>query len=544
MASYSVGKNHINYRLLRLISRLRRGWLWLPVPFALAYLLLLLVKFNQIVAATYLNADAASAPVIGELYGGSPAHRQVMLGNMGWFSTLLFELATRWLPIHRQLWEGAGYAMALVSVLLICLGVWMAAGRWAAAITGALLVCAGPTVIGILFSLDDHSATWFSLALLAALLVLFEAPPRWLRTWSSLAIALVAGAAIGVNAASDSLLLVGGIVPVLIAAAVTWTLRPGARSLSAGLWLLGTTIVAGAVGIFTRALMRHENVTTPPHLVHNAFVSTEAITGNFKLWWQSLMVLGNGGFFSKVLGFTSALQLVCAVLTLTALLLVLRFVWRRLGASLPRQVRAEDAEALRLAWYSFWGTSAVLLSVTFVCSSNPVDLNSSRYLVGVIYAVAALLPLLAVTRTAGRALLATGTTVFALTGLTSMLNGEELTGASSTYNLYNQVQRLATRDGLAVGYADYWDAAPLTWSTHFRLKVYPVQDCGATLCAFYLHTITSWYTPRHRQRTFLLYNTQQPVPSAPTAILGKPSATYQIGPIAMYVYPYDIAAKM
>jgi hypothetical protein len=73
------------------LRRLLGLWPWLPLPFAGAYLVLLLVKFNQIVEATYLNSDAASAPVIGELFGGSPAHRQVFLGQLDWFSTLLFE---------------------------------------------------------------------------------------------------------------------------------------------------------------------------------------------------------------------------------------------------------------------------------------------------------------------------------------------------------------------------------------------------------------------------------------------------------------------
>jgi hypothetical protein len=108
-------------------------------------------------------------------------------------------------------------------------------------------------------------------------LVFFQLPPAWLGRWSRALIVLIAGAVIGVNAASDLV---------------------------------------------------------------------------------SVMVLGNGNSFSQVLGFTSTLQLICAVLSLLAVVLVVRFAWRELAVSLPR--RAEllgDVRAPRIAWCAFWGSS-------------------------------------------------------------------------------------------------------------------------------------------------------------------------------------------
>lgn len=539
-------------------GRVYRLWPWLPLPVGVAYLLLLLVKFNQIVAATYLNADAASAPVIGELFGGSPAHRQVFLGQMGWFSTLMFELATRSLPLHRQMWETAPYVMALASVALIAWATWRVAGRWAAVIAGVVILCAGPHTLGLLFSLNDHSTTWFSMALLAALLVFFETPPAWLKVWSAALIAFVAGAIVGANAASDLVLLVAGLAPVLLAAGLVWALRPGRASASAWWWVLGTVGVAGMCDELTHAYMRHENVLTPPQYVHNAFAAAEAIPTNFKLWWQSLMVLGNGNFFGQTLGFSSALQLLCAVLTLVALALVLRFAWRALVASAPRTrrdgkaqlgvpgtPREGDSQSLLIAWCAFWGSSAVLLSASFVFSSNPIDINSSRYLVGTIYAAAALLPLLAVRSSALRAAVTVGATIFALSGLVSLFTNEELSSGSASYSLYHQVEHYLDSQHLTMGYADYWDGAPIMWDTHFHIKAYPVQDCAPNLCWSYLHMITSWYTTPHpRQRTFLIADAAQPVPAAPTANLGEATTVQQIGPVTVYVYPYDIASRM
>jgi hypothetical protein len=470
---------------------------------------------------------------------------------MGWYSTLLFELATRWLPLHRQLWEAAPYAMALVSVALISWAAWRVAGRWAAAITGVLLLCAGPQTLTLLFSLNDHSTTWFSLALLAATLILFHAPPAWLRSWRAALVVLVVGIIVGANAASDLLLLAAGVAPLLIAAAASWALRPARATARAWWWMLAVSAVMAVSYWLTHWYAHRETVVTPPSVIHNRFAAAEALSGNFKLWWQSLMVLGDGDFFGLTLGLTSALQLLCGLLTLLAVALVARLTWRESRSALalrgagPR-LPPERAAAARIAWCSFWGSSALLLSASFVFSSNPLDISSSRYLLGVIYAAAALLPLVGGGRLLARAAIVIATCAFAFTGVLSLLENQASNpaAAKAEYALYNQVAKLAASKRLQVGYADYWDAAPLMWDTHFRLRAYPVQDCGGHLCWFYLHMITSWYTPRPRVHTFLLSNTAQPVPAEPIKELGAPSATYQLGTITMYVYPYDIASRM
>jgi hypothetical protein len=528
-------------------SRLFRLWPWIPLPIGAVYLLVILIKFNQLIAATYLNADAASAPVIGELFGGSPAHRGVFLGQMGWYSTLLFELATRWLPLHRQLWELAPYAMALASVALISWGAWKVAGRWAAAITGVLLLCAGPQTLTLLFALNDHSTTWFSLALLAATLVIFQTSPAWLRTWRAGLLVLLVGVIVGANAASDLLLLAAGVVPLLIAAAATWALRPGRASASAWWWMVAAILPTGISYWLTHWYAHHETVVIPPTVVHNRFAAAEALSGNFKLWWQSLMVLGNGNFFGLTLGFTSSLQLLCALLTLAAVALAARLAWRETAVAFAqRAARAEGISSVRIAWCCFWASSALLLSASFVFSSNPLDISSSRYLVGVIYAAAALAPLVAGARVVSRAAVVLATSIFAFTGVVSLLENQATApaAADAQYALYNQVVQLAASKHLKVGYSDYWDAAPLMWDTHFRLRVYPVQNCASNLCWFYLHMITSWYTPRPGVHTFLLSDSAKPVPAEPMKNLGVPSAVYQLGTITMSVYPYDIASRM
>lgn len=559
-------------------GRIARLLAWAPLVLASAYLIALAVQFGQIVAATYLDADAASAPMIGELYGGSPLHRDVVLGQMGWFSTLMFELATRWLPLHRQIWEAAPYAMALVSAALIAWGLWRVAGRWAAAVGGTIVVCAAPHTLHLLFSLNDHSPTWCSLTLLAGMLVLAQQRAGELGTLVSVMVVVVVGAIVGTNMASDTLLIVSGVVPALLAAAGAYVLpmrtetlldvrhaREGARAL--GL-TLATLLVAVLADELTRLLMRHENVTIPAGIAQTGLASADAVTSNFHLWWQSIAVLGNGEFFGQQLGFTSALQLVCAGLSiLTVVVLVPRVAWRALTAaaradrpdapgahgselSAPgeragsRLVR--DARSSRLAWCIFWGSSAGLLSIGFIVSSTPVDINSDRYLVGLIYAGAALVPLLAGRSALRRAAISLGTCMFAFTGLITLAQGTVAgnPGKFPSDDVSAQVAQIARREHLTVGYAGYWDAAPITWATHLAVKVYPVGACGAQLCPFYIHYISSWYTPRPGVRTFLISDPTQPVAAPPVAGLGTPSAIYHIDELTMYVYPYDIAARL
>lgn len=528
---------------------------------AFAYLIGVTVQFGQIVAATYLNADAASAPVIGQLYGGSPAHRDVVLGQMAWFSTLMFELATRWLPFHRQIWEAAPYAMALAAAALIVWALRCVAGRWAAAVGGALVLCAAPHTLELLFSLNDHSPTWFSLALLAAWIVFLERRDELpLRLWLALP-TLVIGVVVGANMASDTLLIGAGVVPFLLAAVTSYQLAPTRARLRSPVLVMATVLCAVVADVLTKLLMHHENVTIPAGTSHTGLTSGEGVVSNFKLWWQSIAVLGNGEFFGQGLGFTSGLEVVCAGLAIVAVaVLVPRVAWRELAdafrrtppegsdelAHPPATLPPLSTRSARLAWCVFWGTSAILLSLGFIVSSTPVDIESDRYLVGLIYAAAALVPVAGTYSAARRSAISAGAIVFAFTGLVGLVQARASSnpGKFPTDSASAQVAAIARQQHLKIGYAGYWDATPITWATHFAVDVYPVVSCGAQLCGSPLHYISSWYTPLPHTRTFLISDPTQPASATAVPALGKPSAVYTIDELTMYVYPYDIASQV
>ncbi len=510
-------------------SLVGRTWPLLPVGVAATYVVALMTQFSGLIVATYGNSDAASAPVIGQLYDHG-ASGQVVLGYLPWYSTLLFEHATRWLPSHRVLWEAAPYLMAFGSAILIGYAVRRAADLRAGLTSAALVLCAGPTLLLALFSLDDHSPTWFSIAVLGALLAFVLTRP--VATPSILA-GILAGVVVGLNAGSDSLLVVGGMLPAALATvSVACLHRSPTTRRQVG--LLGASLgVAVASALIITDHYRSAGVIPKQRLF--AFANPDQVATNARLWWQSLAYLGNGGFFGTKPGFTSLLEAGGAVLVVVGAVILPRVAWTELRA--PSEIPAP-----RLAHVVFFATSAGLLTATYVFGNAPLDVSSGRYLIGVLYATAALLPLL---RGARRTLVTVAAVVYCLSGLVSILQ-RQTTGApgASQYTLVaSQVAAIAERDHLSRGFASYWDAADLTWASHMRTLVYPAMTCAQYVCPFFLHTIASWYTPLPGTRSFVITDPAVPFLQSLPATVGRPIATYHLARGTMYVFADDVAAR-
>jgi hypothetical protein len=525
---------------------LRSSWRWAALPLGVLYLVLLAARFRGVIATTSLDADTVSAPVIGELFGGAGAHATVVLGTFGWYSTLLFELATKWLPLHREIWEVAPYVMALAGAALTAWSVWQIAGRWAAGLTAVLLICAAPQTLHLLLSTTQHGPDWFCCALLAASLVLLQRRAATLPPPLLVSLAVVVGIIVGLNAASDVLVTIAGLIPFVLAVLATHLRAPNrgsARVLRLTVLLLA---VVGATWGITAAAMSASSIGPQPGLNTTKLASLSHIASNFKLWWQSIATLGNGDYFGRDPSFSSGLAVACAALSITAVALLPRLGWvelRRRGAP-----QGFPAAPDRLAFVVFWCSSAILLTAAFLLSALPLDIQADRYLVGLVYAAAAVIPVLAVGRPLTEAAALVGTCVFALSGITSSVQGvyTRNTFRSPSTGLARQVASVAAAHHLKYGYAGYWDASPITWATHLRVQVYPVSVCAqnAHLCRFDLHFISSWYTPRPGIQSFLLIDPAQPLVRGPTPDLGPPAAVYHVGRIVMYAYPYDLATRI
>ncbi len=219
-------------------------WKWSFLPLSLLYVALVLTHLSHMLVNVYGNADASSAPVLGEFYAAR-AGSNVIMANLPWFSTLIFELATKWLPEHHLIWELGPYLFGLLSIALMAWATWRVAGRWAAAVTAVILLCAGPPVLELMLWLNDHTTTWYSLALLAAFLVLIAERGATIGWLPLTVLTLFVGVIVGVNAASDKELLVSGLLPLLFASVGLWVLSPNARTAKVMRLGLATAAVTG-----------------------------------------------------------------------------------------------------------------------------------------------------------------------------------------------------------------------------------------------------------------------------------------------------------
>ena len=533
----------------RWVGNVPRWTWWVALPLGVIYVILLAHQLDAAIRATNLDADAASGPVLGELFGAAPAHASVVLGEFGWYATLLFDLATKWLPAHRQIWEAAPYAMALAGAGLAAWSVWQVAGRWAAGLTAVLLICASPATLRLDLSTTQHAPAWFCLALLGAFVVWLERRAADVRRLMLIALVLVVGTIVGVNAQSDLLVIIGALVPFALALMVARG-RGSTRALVTG---AATLAVAAVTWGATRAVMSALSVTPEPGLHATKIVAGAKTAHNIKLWVRSVAVLGNGAVSGGSLSPEVALAAACAAVSVAAVVVMPWLGWRQLRGRI-----SSPGDRGRQAFFSFWCSSAILLSLAFVFSDAPVDIHSDRYLVGLLYAAAAVVPAAAALVPAGgagrgraAAAVLAGTCVFALGAIVSMARGIASEGTEFhtpvSAGVADQIARIAAREHLTVGYAGYWDAAPVTWSTGLRVQVYPVAVCdqNAHLCRFDLHFISSWYWPRPHTGSFLLTDDRSNESvTVPTPDLGRPAAVYRIGPIKMYTYPYDLAARI
>jgi hypothetical protein len=269
---------------------------------------------------------------------------------------------------------------------------------------------------------------------------------------------------------------------------------------------------------------------------------------NFRLWWQSIAVLGNGDFFGREISPASLLAIACAIVSLTAVVLLPPTAWRELRRSWATSGLGGQVSPERMSFIVFWCASAILLSGAFLISSLPVDIHSDRYLVGLVFAGAAVIPVIAVGRPVSEHVALLGACLLALGGVVSMAPGANTNNTQRfpSAAIANRIAAIAASRHLVYGYAGYWDAAPIMWATSFRIQVYPVSVCdqGARLCPFDLHYVSSWYTPHSGSGSFLLTDSAHPLVPAPTPDLGRPVAVYHLGTIRMYAYRYDIARRI
>jgi hypothetical protein len=375
--------------------RVTSRWRYLPLAVAGCYLVVLATQLGTIVQADGTNADAVAPYILAKLI--SAHHGTVWLGASAWYSALLFDVATRWLPFYRLVWEAAPFFASAVAIAATVWSVGRVAGRWAAVVAFSLLTCAGTSLLGNLTMLNDHVLTWCSASLLIAGLVLVTDPQRTVRRSRWLPGALALGVLVAVSLASDPLLYAAGVMPVLIGALVA-NMRMRTERSREGVWYALVTVATALVGSVVLLHLMHAARIVPTVGLPLAAARPSHVLGDVALWWRSITWLGGE---SGAGGSALATLVGPAAGVLTAAMVVLMPVVAFREARAPAAPAAtstggdHDVAAARMGFVVAWAAAAGLISLAFVLSNVPNGISTARYLIGVVFAAAALTPFVA-----------------------------------------------------------------------------------------------------------------------------------------------------
>jgi hypothetical protein len=531
------------------------AWRWTPLAFAALYAVVLLPTMPSVVAAIYRNADIAAAPEIGQLSAKAPDFAQTVLGNAPWYSALWFEQLTRWVPGHRTLWELTPWILTLAGIALVAWAAARVAGRWASAIIAVTCACAGSTLLPLQFAWSIHAVAYVHICVLGAFIVPLALWPGRGRWWAQAAVGALVILVTGVGMASDKLVILGGLAPFVIAGLVLWRLSAPQAALPALASVIAVAVGASVVAVLAKATAHSQDVVPAPFPISASAVDQlPAHVGDLV---GSLGVLANGDFGGSGVSLTGLLTLLAAgggAILLVAAVSHAGVVVARVATAGSDRSRWTAEAAARAAFVCYWAAAAVLVGAAFVFSGLPKGLTTSRYLVPAGYAMVVIAAVGAARAAAPwrAAVVAVASSAIILSAAASLAQRHIQDAAYAPgQGTARQLARFAAREHLSTGYAGYWDASALTWELHDpRVAVYPLITCGPSLCPYPYHKINTWYLPRPLARSFFIVDSRllrlraYGALSRPPAAWGPPHQVVQLGPLTIYLYSYNLAAKL
>jgi len=505
-------------------DRVRAAVHWLPALTAVAYLATAAVMGARIARSLGWDTDVSAPFVLVERLRGSGT---VSLPHISTWTSLWFELATRNLPGHVQLWQATGYAFAVLGAVLVGWATARVATRWAGVTALGVALIVGPLALRSLYTLDLHVSTPFTAEVLAAFLVVLERP-------RALVLAVPVGILAGLNAASDPLLWAAGILPFAIASAVlAATTRRRDIAAKAGFALALTVAAAVSANALMHSLGYHELGAG------QYFSAIHDLPGHLLLLGRMVALLGGanyalpGPYPVEPVRILVALFVVLGVVA--PLVAALRYLSRR-------------TEPLRRAYACYWAAAAAILGIAFVVTSNAASLGagSFNYLLTLAPAAGAGVALISFESSRARLLAAAAVVFVGATNLIGVVQGRAETppGLIGTYE--RPLVRLLAEKHVTHGYAGYWDAQNLTWQSGMRVFVAPVTRCDLPtkpLCEVRIFVVQSWYEEQPGP-SFLIVDPTNGFVTTPPPIVRRASASYRFGQLRVYIFPYDLARNI
>jgi hypothetical protein len=499
-----------------------RPFRWLAVLTAAAYVLTVAANAPGLIDALYWDTDVSAPFVLAERLRG---HGSVFIPHYGSWTVLWWLLATRHLPGHRELWEATGYPFAVAAAALLGWATARVAGRWAGLTAAATALVVGPFALRSLLTVIFHVLPPFTAAVLGAYLVTLR---RRRSVAAGATVAVFVGLLAGANAASDALLWVAGIAPFAIASAVFYA---STRRRDVAVQAAVTLAVAVASALVTNVLMHGLGYKVVGLELKRAQLGD--LAGNMRHLGRMVALLG-GANYALPGGYPrEPLRIVIALLAVLGV-----------AAAIVAGVRsiARREEPVARAYACYWATSALLLGLSFIATTNAVALGagSVNYLLPLALASGAGVGLLAAGSIRGQLIAAAGVAFVGVVNISGIAQGHAGTPKGAIGTAEPQLVRLLEKEGVTRGYAGYWDAQNLTWQSSMRDLVAPVANCGDGLCAFNFSTIRSWYDP-HRRSSFLILDPTTSFLTETPAVTHDAAASYRLGPLRIYLFNYDLA---
>lgn len=502
----------------------------IPALFVLLYALSQLAHIHQFFDA---NSDIASSQLL------SLEFIRHHWGNSftSWvpYTTVAGNVLTYALPNYRWWWHVWPYLSYLVVVAALGVTLTRRVDRWTAVVVTSLLVALPAEMFAILTAQFAHGPTYVTVVCVP---VAFYAINSAKTSRSRAAMAVIAGAIIGANWASDPYVVVVVILPlVLVTAYAFWAERNGDRSTPIALaWTLA---VASFVCFVVRALGRHVLLLpvaggVPIHRVSIRAMAQRAPTFA-KLSIQTIIGDAYSPHHRPV-----AITVVLGAIAVVILFRALTPLFQRLpgGTELPVRLMAV-----------FVATNIVAVLAANVVNLDALPGESSlRYLVSIPICCAVIVPLRA---KSARARISVSIAVAVLSiaaGFGFVSTSNRISTDLAAYNtLRDDLTKVLTARGVTYGYGPYWDATSVTWRAHERIKMRPVLTCGTNLCPTFFQRNVDWYRSKMQRPTFLVIDKRGTFATfmdpTPPASLGQASEVLHRHGLDIYIYDYDIATR-
>lgn len=463
----------------------RRWWLDLralaPVLAAAIYMAIVAARVPNIISSFYQYSDFPEALRLSDAVFHGGWGQGIALPSQNGIGPL-------WIVgLLNQITGNAVAGMALgAGMVVVATGFMIATARKvlgakSAVAVGASCLAAPPVVAWVMLNPIAHESTLLLTAVCAWQVVALSQPGRKRVIASSIAV----GALAGVCIVSDPLAFAAAVAPWVICAAML-TRRDAGRRLPLLITVGATATTAVCVDVLSTAsgIVQNGNTVLSP--------SIDAITSGLRTTATTLGQMLSGAWYGDALG--DAL----AIAGISAFAAVVYIACREVTTDTPGATAGRDTYVL------FWVASSAALIAALCLSGlgvqhSPINYQG-RYLGGLWFAIAALLPVGLLRAGLVRRLVAVGIPSLALAAAFGIARMPAYPFQGPDYVDASQLATTLEQLGVAHGYGGYWESYAIGWHTGQRITALPLQQCADQsvapgLCV-YEFAAPAWYLAR------------------------------------------------